>query len=304
MNRGWRKDKDFTKRNQHYVPQFWQKRFQDDQNIVFVRYRAADDPSKKRKGIARPASTKNTMTADWPYTVFDKDFLPYDTLENALAADEAKISQTEKTLLTVGAVITPSLHVDFCYGIALALCRLPAVMRHGLGVAKSFAYELARVHEMDRTEFDALFTKINVAPPTNDEYQHMKSLTPEELLAYVIRIDDLSPQSQALPEQNTLLAAEKIGQMILSMDLEIVEGATGPLFIVGDQPIRGINMFEGFSVPLSKSAAAVFKPPQGQTASCSRRMVLAAEVEAINRDQWDRCRTHVIGSDQAYLDSL
>lgn len=304
MNSLWKQDEDFKKRNQHYVPQFWQKRFRNDENVVFVRYRAADDPSEHSKGVARITSTKNTMTGDWTYTVFDEKFLPYDTLENLFAVEEAKISQTEAKLLVVGAVITPDLHRELCHGIALAVCRLPTTMRRGLGETKKNIYQLALVHEMPRTEFEALTMQSGMDLLSDEEYQYLKDNTEDQLLEKTIQIDELSPQSHALPEQESLMAVKKIAPQILSLDLEIVEGATGPFFILGDQPIRGNNLNQGFSVPLSRSAAAIFKPPQGVSASLSRRMVVATEVEAINREQWDRCRTHVIGSDQAYLNSL
>ena len=50
----WRKERDFKKRNQHYVPQFWQREFKDANGNLYVRYSLSADPRNE----TRPGSGK------------------------------------------------------------------------------------------------------------------------------------------------------------------------------------------------------------------------------------------------------
>jgi hypothetical protein len=74
----------FEKFNQHYVPQFWQRGFADAKGHVWARYRREADPVRlchpDQAGLPRKIGTKNTMTGDFTYTVFDFYWRPSDAL--------------------------------------------------------------------------------------------------------------------------------------------------------------------------------------------------------------------------------
>ncbi len=87
----WRKEKDFEKHNQHYVPQFWQRQFKDANGKLYARYSLSADPRNSRdpdRGRAFDETTKNTFTDDHTYTVSNGLFQPRDVLENLLSAQE------------------------------------------------------------------------------------------------------------------------------------------------------------------------------------------------------------------------
>ena len=69
-----------VKRNQHYVPKSWIKRFADDKDRLH-----AWDGQK-----VRLVSAKKIMTEDWLYTIFDNTWKPSDALEEELSKEEGK----------------------------------------------------------------------------------------------------------------------------------------------------------------------------------------------------------------------
>lgn len=87
------------------------------------------------------------------------------------------------------------------------------------------------------------------------------------------------------------------------MDLAILETVGNPFFILGDTPMADYDLAAGFTVPLSKTAAASFVPLAASPAF-SRTVLMCAEVQTINQEQHDNSVTHVIGPDPVYLNSL
>jgi hypothetical protein len=68
------------KRNQHYVPKSWIKRFAGANGRIY-----ASDGQK-----VRPVSAGKIMSQDWLYTVFDNTWQPSDALEDELSKDEGR----------------------------------------------------------------------------------------------------------------------------------------------------------------------------------------------------------------------
>ncbi len=118
-----------------------------------------------------------------------------------------------------------------------------------------------------------------------------------------IYLSELSPQDPNFSEQDALEAVPMMTEIFNRMDIEILESNGSPFFIVGDTPIPDSDLVMGFTVPLSKTAAGRFKPATG-TPTFSRTAATAAEIAAINEEQYHNSATHVIGPDAAYLDSL
>jgi|SRR5665647_3632132 len=297
-------DPNFKKRNQHYVPQFWQRRFADGTGRLHVRYTQSADKLQnvKNRGKARPVNPEKTMTGDYTYTVFDENFRPYDVLEDLLAKAENEIKQTEDEILNPATMVTADLRRRFCRGIAIAACRLPHVMKRSRRLRIALAYALAEVGRMDRAAFDAKVARFGQIL-TDAEYGALKATPEGELMRQAIYLSELSPQDPNFSEQDALEAVPMMTEIFNRMDIEILESNGSPFFIVGDTPIPDSDLVMGFTVPLSKTAAGRFKPATG-TPTFSRTAATAAEIAAINEEQYHNSATHVIGPDAAYLDSL
>src|SRR5271170_6870866 len=104
-------DPNFKKRNHHYVPQFWQRRFADATGQLYVRYSESADKWKtaSERGKARPVNAKSTMAEDYANTVFDETWRPYDVLEDLLAKAEGEMKKTQDEVLNSATPIDSAL---------------------------------------------------------------------------------------------------------------------------------------------------------------------------------------------------
>jgi hypothetical protein len=261
-------DPNFKKQNQHYVPQFWQRRFADSTGQLYVRY----------------------------------SLRPYDVLEDRLAEAENEIKRTEDQILSPATLITPDLRRKFCWGVAIASCRLPHVMKRAHRRRIDLAHVLADVGRMGRAVFDAKLADFGQIL-TDADYDALKARPTDGLIATAIGLSQLSPQDPNFPEQDALQAVGIVTEVFNCMDIEILESTGSPSFIIGDTPILDSDLASGSTVPLSKTAAARFRSATA-TPIFSRTTATPAEVAAINQEQYDNSMTHVIGPDAAYLDSL
>lgn len=305
QNTVWRKDVDFRKRNQHYVPQFWQREFKDACGHLYVRYSLGADPRSERdskRGTAFEESTKNIFTDDYTYTVMDASFRPTDALEDALAAEEGRLKQAHDQILSASDSITSELRGMFCRSIALTACRHPHVMRRFHHRQQDLALAYAEIHRLDRSTFDANLRTFGIVV-TDDEYEQLKASPEEGLIRTAVGLTELTPNDPSFPEQDALAGVKLCAQSLSLMEITILESPGSPFFIIGDTPIRDSGLATGFIVPLSKTAAVKFSPSQGGH-SFSRRTASASEVGAINQEQYNNSVTHVIGPDPTYLDSL
>jgi hypothetical protein len=301
----WREDVHFKKRNQHFIPQFWQREFKDTNGYFYVRYSLSADPRNERdpnRGKAFEESTKNTFTDDYTYTVSDPLFQPYDVLEDLLSAEEGKMKQAHEQVLKATGSITSELRKAFCRSIALAACRLPHVMERGHRRLKDLVYCFAEIHDLDRAAFDKILGSFGVAL-SDDEYELLKARPEDRLISTALGFGDLSPQDPDFPMQYTLVAVSRCAQDLTLMDITILESLGSPSYILGDTPIPDSDLAMGFTLPLGRTVAVRFSAATGNQ-SFSRRVASPIEVAAINQEQYNNSVTHVIGPDPAYLNSL
>lgn len=297
-------DSNFKKRNHHYVPQFWQRRFADATGQLYVRYSESADKWKiaSERGKARPVNPKNTMAKDYANTVFDETWRPYDVLEDLLAKAEGEINQTEDQILNSTTPITSALVMKFCWGLAIAACRFPHIMKRAHRRRIDLAYALAEISRMDRVAFEAKLASFGQIL-TDPDYNALKATPEDELIRQAMYLAELSPQNPDFPEQDALQGIDTLVEIFNRMDIEILESTGSPLFIIGDTPIPDFDLATGFTVPLTKTAAARFQPAKGAP-TFSHKAATAAEIADINQEQYNNSATHIVGPDPALLDSL
>lgn len=305
QNSVWREEENFRKRNQHYVPQFWQRGFKDTFGRLYVRYSLSADPRPERdpnRGKAFEQSTKRIFTADYTYTVSDQFFRPCDVLENLLSAEESKMKQAHDQVLNDTGSVTPELRTAFCRSIALAACRLPHVMERFRRRREELIYALAQVHHLDRRTFEETLSSFGIVL-VDEEYERLKERPEEDLLSTALGFGDHSPQDPAFPSQDALAGVSRVTQIFDLMDITILDSPGSPLFILGDTPIPDSDLARGFTVPLSSATAVHFSTATGDQ-TLSRQVAREDQVAGINQEQYNNSVTHVIGPDRYYLDSL
>src|SRR5438270_363754 len=95
------------------------------------------------------------MAEDYANTIFDATWRPYDVLEDLLAKTEGEIKLTEDQILNSATPITSALLRKFCWGLAVAACRFPRIMKRAHRRRIGLAYALAEIGRMDRIAFEA-----------------------------------------------------------------------------------------------------------------------------------------------------
>jgi hypothetical protein len=296
----------FEKHNQHFVPQFWQRNFADNNNQLYGIYRASVDPKRnpRQKGIPRPVSTVDTMTQNWTYTVFTPLWQPSDEVEDALAKIEGDIKNVISQIVDPAVVVTPELRERFCAALALTAVRLPHVMARGHRRAKELAWALCKITTMERDEFIEMLWTEYALPLSQFGYEELRHRPLESFVATAQRIDGLSPQDWSLPQVEGLLAFDPTSTIIEQMDLSLVEARSPECFVLGDTPMPDSNLAAGFTVPLTRSWAVVGTPAAAASPSFTRRRATPDEIEAINSWQAENFLYVMVGPDPSYLAKL
>jgi hypothetical protein len=130
------------KRNHHYVPQFWQRLFANAAGIVYAREGSS----------VRQASTKNLMSADWIYTVFDSNWLASDSIEDSLSQAESAAAQACRTLIASTLPPTGAVQDQLRRFTALQACRHPDIMGRGYRRARDLGEVLVKAHSLTEAE--------------------------------------------------------------------------------------------------------------------------------------------------------
>lgn len=286
----------FVKNNHHYVPQFWQRRFCDSTGKLYGRIGSQ----------VKQTNSRHIMQADWAYTIFDHRWIPSDELEDALSVQEGKAAPLFERLCTAGTIATFEERNGLCDFLALQACRHPDIMRRGHRRAMELGKVLASVsdYKSDR-DFAEVLAGFGVA---RDEAQNMYhiliAIHPDQLGAELNELLALSPQDPQLPEQDALLAQEKVSKVIRAMNLTLLDAPTGATFVLGDTPMPQTNLSLGFVVPLSKSVAIEAVCTSGSPTSIGRRVATAIEVDRANQTQWENALQTVVGSEKSVLAAL
>ncbi|HIE1453220.1 DUF4238 domain-containing protein [Serratia marcescens] len=287
----------FEKKNHHYVPQYWQRGFKGSDGYLYGKFGS----------IIRRVSPKRIMQRDWLYTVFDDQWNPSDTLEDTLSTVEAKHAQLFRQLHTPGYMPTPGDRDQICQALALQASRHPDVLARSHKLSKEFGAFLADAHSMSLDEFTCRASTFGIHDTdAHTFYTVLAQKTEEQLASELADLHALSPQSPELPEQEALLAAPQIADVIKTLELCLLDAPSGEAFVLGDTPLPQSNLGLGFSVPLSKSLAVCATQAQSTITptTVARRIANTAEVRAINGVQADNAAQVVVGPSVDLLSKL
>lgn len=286
----------FEKKNHHYIPQFWLKKFADANGSIHARV-------GQRVSVV---SSSKIMQTDWGYTVFDSNWNPSDVLENTLSILEGRAAPTFEKLCQSGTSPTESERISLCEFLALQACRHPDILHRGHVRAKELGEIFALAHSYQSlNEFTVAVSEYGLSSQdAQDTYQLLMTRSQEQLSEEFEDLHYISPQDERLPEQEALLAKSKIAASLKSFDFVLLDAPSGSSFILGDTPVPQDDLYQGFSVPLSKSVAVKATTCTSGKASITRRQAAVSEVSAINQTQWDNAKNMVIGSDRMLLSSF
>lgn len=286
----------FNKKNHHYVPQFWQKRFSDSSGRLFGRI---------GESIKQQVASKETMRGDWLYTVFDSQWNPSDSLENALSILEGSTADLFDRVCVQGRLCTTDDRVELCSSLALQACRHPDIMGRGHRLGKDFGALLASVHSLSLADFMDKMAKFGIVKSEAQHIHHILINHSERQLAQELNeLNGLSQQDPKLPQQLVLLAQSEICTQLQKMEMILLDALPGANFVLGDTPIPQQDLSCGFSVPISKFVAVLMMPTSLTKITLARRPATTAEVSAINKAQWDNALQIVVGPSAAVLETL
>lgn len=119
-------------RNQHYVPQFWQRRFDAGNGEVWT----------LQNNRTRKVGPKKLMSQDWLYTIYDAGGRPSNALERAAGHFEAKAAKAFSNLDTLGAVGSVEEQIFLRWFVAFSACRHPDTLNMGHRRSKELAVAL------------------------------------------------------------------------------------------------------------------------------------------------------------------
>lgn len=285
----------FKKTNHHYVPQYWQRGFRGPNGHLYGKFH----------GGIRVVSPRTIMQSDWLYTVFDDQWNPSDTLEDALSVIEADDAGLLRRLNTLASAGTKDDRDHLCAMLALQASRHPDILGRGGRRGRELARLFADVHALTLDEFKSQMAGFGVgASDAHDYYVVLLGWTKKQLATELEALIALSPQSAQLPEQDALFAYPLVEQAIQKMELLLLDAAPSAAYVLGDTPMPQSDLHRGFSVPLSSSLAVLAVPASTPQAVLFRRAASAAEVAAINRTQNENALEVVVGPSAALLASL
>jgi hypothetical protein len=285
-----------VKKNQHYVPRCWLARFAGrDGRVAAI-----------QDGVLMPqVSVDDIMSGDWIYTVFDEWWRPSDRVEDALSGVERAAGVLFEALHASRDPPTDQQWVDLCTFLALTACRYPEVMRRGHLRSKEMAWQLADVDaQPDRDSFLAsIKSRFGVELPPGI-YEPLVNKGLSALLQEAGEIESLSPQDQRLPEQISLQAVNLVANAIVVQNLFLLDAPPGKSFVLSDRPLPTRDLSDGFSVALSRTLAFLALPSDGENLVVRRLTATPEMVDLANREQAQRARSIIIGSDPEILKAL
>lgn len=282
-------------KNQHYVSEFWQRRFAGPDGNLYV----------QRNGKVGIGAAKDQMSGDWIYTTFDNTWHPSNQLERASGSLEKDAARAFRALDAPSALGTLEDQFIIRWFVAFSACRHPDTMSMGHRMAKEMAYLIADAHTMTPEQFCDAFERSYSAPRKAAAYFHSILIqgSPEHLLAQAEEVESLSPNDPRLNQQ-LAISPETILHMFGKLSnhyVTIIDAPPIP-FILGDTPFAPA-LFSGFTLPISSEIALLWQPGStDKLPDFTRRPALFAEVDTSNRTQADNALTITIGPSKAALE--
>jgi hypothetical protein len=282
------------KRHQHYVPQFWQKRFAGPDNII----------QGLKRGRIRSVSSKKLMAGDWLYTTFDAHGRPSNAIEDASSVWEGKAADAMRSIDNMANLGSLEVQLYFRWFIAFSACRHPDTMASGHRRSKQLAYVLADAWSKSLPEFQQSLQGFGVpAEEASGMYNMLRSISEEELLDQAEDVETRPPNDPFIPAQLALdpETIERVFFLLAKHTVTILDAPPGQYFILGDTPFPP-GLANGFIVPLSSSLALLWENQDSKMfPTWTRRHATAGEVERSNQEQVDNALEVVIGPTCAVL---
>lgn len=281
-------------RNQHYVSQFWQRRFGAGNGEVWT---LQDSRTKKR-------GTKKLMSQDWLYTIYDAGGRPSNALERAASHFETKAAKVFSKLDTPGAVGSVEDQIFLRWFVAFSACRHPDTLKMGHRRSKELVVALVDVFDQSVGDYQVSLSKFGIGPEEAAwAYGLIRKLDEEALLEEMDDVLTRPPNDAILPSQIALdpETIERVFFQLARHSVEILEAPVGTAFVLGDTPFPS-NLGEGFTLPISSRLALRWNPEDGEMLpDWTRRLATSTEVAETNRVQADNAARILIGQEEADL---
>lgn len=283
------------KANQHYVPQFWQRRFSGSDGFIY----------KLNHRQVRRAGSKHLMSDDWLYTTFDVRGMPSNRFEDALSIFEGQAAEA-MSRLDFGGKYTGSIEDQLLlrWFVALSACRHPDTMGLGYRRSKELAYALADARTMSLADFQLALARFGMSSDqAAAAFQILRSHSEDELLRQAEDVEYRPPNDPILPAQLALEpeTIERVFFLLGKHMVTILDAPLGHSFILGDTPLPP-DLGKGFTVPLSSTMALLWGVGGTEMLpDWTRRQATVREVEDSNQTQLNNSAEVVIGSSKAVL---
>ena len=285
-----------TKKNQHFVPVFWQRRFAGDDGKLYV---------LENNGIS-VGNAKKLMCSDWLYTTFDIDWNPSNHLEEDASTFETKAAAAFRALDIAGSAGSFEDQVLLRRFIAFSACRHPDTMLSGHRRSKQLAYLLADAHSHTLEDFchialERFYINHNDAI---DIYNYLKGVSKAQLLEEANEVQLMTPCDPNLPQQISIdeETIDIIIKLLSHHDVTVFDAPSGSSFIMGDTPFSP-DLGRGFIIPMSSHIALSWQPDAtNEFPGWTRRAATTEELDDSNQLQFDNALKIVIGPSEDTLE--
>ena len=281
-------------RNQHYVPQFWQRRFDEGDGLVWT----------LRKNQTKKRSPKGLMSRDWLYTTFDAGGRPSNVLERWSSRIEAQAATAMCNLDAPGAVGSQEDQIFLRWFVAFSACRHPDTLRAAHARSKQLAVAIVDVFNKSLSDYQLALSKFGIgAEDAEAIFAHVQGLDEALMLDELDDVITRAPNDAILPSQ-LAIDPETIERVFLGLarhNVTVLDAPIGSSFVLGDTPFPP-SLGLGFTLPISGTIALRWEPAQGEMLpDWTRRMATSIEVAESNQVQADNALRDLIGRTEADL---
>lgn len=281
-------------RNQHYVPQFWQRRFSAGDGLVWT----------LRKNQTKKRSPKLLMSRDWLYTTFDAGGRPSNVLERWSSRMEGLAAAAMSSLDNPGALGSEEDQVFLRWFVAFSACRHPDTLQAAHARAKQLAIAIVDVFNKTLSDYQLTLSKYGIGLEDAEKiFAHIRSLDEESMLEEMDDIVTRPPNDAILPSQ-LAIDPETIERVFFSLaqhEVTILDAPMGTSFVLGDTPFPP-SLRLGFILPISSTIALKWDPAQGEMfPPWTRRLASSTEVAESNQVQADNTLRDLIAQSEADL---
>jgi len=281
-------------RNQHYVPQFWQRRFDAGNGEVWT---LQDNRTKK-------VGPKKLMSQDYLYTIYDAGGRPSNALERAAGRLEAKAAKAFSSLDTPGEVGSVEDQIFLRWFVAFSACRHPDTLNMGHRRSKELAVALVDAFDKCLSEYQVSLSKFGIGSEEAARvYDLIRKRDEEALLEEMDDVLTRPPNDAILPSQLALdpETIELVFFQLARHSVEILDAPVGTAFVLGDSPFPP-GLGQGFTLPISSGLALRWSPADGEVLpDWTRRVATPTEVAESNRAQADNAARVLIAHTEAAL---